>query len=553
MFYKNIEVDIPVKKRIRTSEPHYVYEILSRKNKKQKEKVVCVGIAISNNKMNPNEKYYEIHKEAISDKPLLIAKEFDNQVHLGASLVMRNIAKKEGLLDILESSFPGKSEILFSLVEYYLIRRDSAAQLYKYYLADHYTKLNYIPSETELSKFFNEYLDHELISEFLSKWMNYRLSLKSFTNHIDIDFDSTNRNVSSRNISLGEYGKAKVDEGLPQVNTAYFLDRETGLPIYFDIYYGSIIDMSHCQVALDKIKKIKKDIKGMIVLDRGYFSSNNLDYFSDKGFSFMCMGKDGLTLSELISIYPKEEISKPINRIYKTIYGLKLIGKPFKNSKKNYFLYLFYNEADVANEIARIQDDIEYACKFLIGKKDENENIQNTYGKRINLEYDEDKIIIKATPNYEYIENYKKEFGYFWIVSTEDDTPNNILRSYRFRDMVEKEMKYSKSLSDLDKTFARSDTAFEGKMLLGFISAIIRSSLILTLKPYFLQYSSETSQTALLELDKIKAEEINKDYILRYALTARQKQILALFGLTIKDVYKMLEDINFTRSLTPKK
>ena len=551
MIYRNIEVDIPVKKRIRTSEPHYVYEILSRKNKKQKEKVVCVGVATSSDKMNPNEKYYEVHKELISDKPLLEAKEFDNQVHLGASLVMRNIAKKEGLLEILESSFPGKSEIIFSLVEYYLIKRDSAAQLYKYYLTDHYTELNYIPSEAELSKLFNEYLDHELISKFLSKWMNYRFSLKTFSNHIDIDFDSTNRNVSSKSISLGEYGKAKVDEGLPQVNTAYLLDRETGLPIYFDIYYGSIIDMNHCQIALDKIKKIKKDVIGMFVLDRGYFSSNNLDYFYHKGFSFMCMGKDGITLSTLISIYPREEISKPINRVYQTIYGIKLIGKPFNNSKQDYFLYLFYNEADVASEIARIQDDIEYACKFLVGKKDKADNIQSVYGKRINLELDEDKIIIKATPNYEYIENYKKELGYFWIVSTEDDTPSNILRSYRFRDMVEKEMKYSKSLSDLDKTFARSDTVFEGKMLLGFISAIIRSSLILTLKPYFLQYSSETSQTVLLELDKIKAEEINEDYVLRYALTARQKQILALFGLTIKDVYKALGDINFTRKLVP--
>ena len=112
-------------------------------------------------------------------------------------------------------------------------------------------------------------------------------------------------------------------------------------------------------------------------------------------------------------------------------------------------------------------------------------------------------------------------------------------------------MKYSKSLSDLDKTFARSDTAFEGKMFLGFLAAIIRSILILSLKSYFLQYSNETSQTVLLELDKIKAEEINENYILRYALTSRQKQILSLFRLTLKDVYKTIESINFNRSLMP--
>ena len=85
-------------------------------------------------------------------------------------------------------------------------------------------------------------------------------------------------------------------------------------------------------------------------------------------------------------------------------------------------------------------------------------------------------------------------------------------------------------------------------MLLGFIASIIRSIIILKLRPYFLQYSNETSQTILLELDKIKAEEINNKYILRYALTARQKQILALFDLTLKDVYKIVDDINFNKS-----
>ncbi|MDY2889064.1 MAG: hypothetical protein SOU19_05790 [Candidatus Caccosoma sp.] len=262
------------------------------------------------------------------------------------------------------------------------------------------------------------------------------------------------------------------------------------------------------------------------------------------------MGKDGSTLTRLINNYPTSEISKPINRVYKTIYGVKLRDRAFVNSENEY--YLFYNESDVASEIARIQDEIEYCCKFLIGKKDINGNISNTYRKRINLEIDDDDIIISATPNYTYLEEYKKCFGYFWIVSTEDDTPVNILNTYRFRDMVEKEMKYSKSLCDLEKTFVRSDNAFESKMLLGFLSSIIRSIMILKLKPYFLQYSSETSQTVLLELDKIKAEEINDKYILRYALTVRQKQILALFDLTIKDVYNIIDTINYSKSISTK-
>ena len=545
MIYKQLKVKIPAKKRIRSTSPHYVYEILSRKP----EKVVCVGVAIDDKMMNPNDKYYDLHKEEIDSKPLGEIKEFDNQVHLGASLIIRSVAKSVGLLSVLNESFPGKSEILLSLVEYYLIRRDPASQLYKYYLRDHYSELNYIPNESTLSNLFNVYLNHDLISDFLSKWLNYRVNLNSFSNHVDIDFDSTNRNSNSKSLTLSEYGKAKVDEGLPQINTAYFLDRSSGLPIYFDVYYGSIIDMSHCKTALDKLKAVKSDIKGHIVLDRGYFSMNNLDYFTRNGFYFTCMGKEGKMFSKLIEDNPREEISKPRNRIYKTIYGLKMKGKAFIEDNKEYDLYLFYNEADVASEIARIQDEIEYCAKNLLGKADKKGYIRDSYGKRIEIVVDDNDIIISSKLNYEYIENYKKEFGYFWIISTEDSAPSTILKSYRYRDLVEKEMKYSKSLCDLEKTFASSDNAFESKMLLGFISSIIRSSMISKLEPYFLQYSSETSQTVLLELDKIKAEEINSIYVLRFALTSVQKQIMALFGLTLKDVYELIEKLNFTRKL----
>ena len=130
------------------------------------------------------------------------------------------------------------------------------------------------------------------------------------------------------------------------------------------------------------------------------------------------------------------------------------------------------------------------------------------------------------------------------IVSNKDESLESILKTYRFRDCVEKEMMHTKSSCDLNKTFASSDQAFEAKILLGFISSIVRSALIVKLKPYFLQYSSETSQTVLLELDKIKAERFGDSYKLKYALTAKQKQILALFDMTAKHIYESLDLLN---------
>lgn len=551
MFYKDTIVNIPAKKRIRKSGIPYVYEILSRKTKTTIEKVVCVGIAIDEFTMHPNEKYYEIHSEAKMQEPLKEPPVFDDSIYLGASVLIRSICKKEGLTKILDDCFPGKADLIISLAEYYSIRRDSTSQLFKYYARNHFTNLNYIPTDTELSKLFNEQIDEKGIRNFLEKWLKYRLSLKNKCKNIEIDFDSTNRNVSSKNIVAAEYGKAKVDEGLKQINTAYFLDRETGLPIFFDIYYGSIIDMSHCQIALEKIRSIDPNISGTIVLDRGYYSSKNIEYLLNNDINFIFMAKNCKKMNDLIYKYNASEITQPQNRIYKTIYGIKSKGKPFDDSSKELYLYLYYNEEDVAVCVSNLQDSIERTCKFLVGKKDTKGHIQNTYGKQINLEIDQEtKLILSATPNYEYISEYKRTTGYFLIVSDKDDSLQSMLTSYRYRDCVEKEMKYTKTLCDLNKTFASSDKAFEAKILLGFIASIIRSSIVLKLKPYFLQYSSETSQTALLELDKIKAEQFNGSYKLKYALTSKQKQILALFDLTIKNIYETLEIVNENVSIS---
>ena len=68
--------------------------------------------------------------------------------------------------------------------------------------------------------------------------------------------------------------------------------------------------------------------------------------------------------------------------------------------------------------------------------------------------------------------------------------------------------------------------------------------------PYKLQYSSETSQTLIKELDKIQLEKISGTYISRYALTSRQRQILALFGLRYNDVVSAIKIVNQTMKIS---
>lgn len=555
MIYSDIIVPIPKKKRITKGASHtkpYVYEILKRKNKDNpKDVVVCVGVAVSDTEMNPNEKYFEYHPEYKNQMPLEEPGIFDSQIHIGSSMLLRSAAGKTGITRILKKVFPGYEEMIQSLVEYYITERDSASQLYKYYLRDHYTELNYIPSDTTLSRFFNDYLSHEKIQSFLEHWMKHRLEGIRDAK-IDIDFDSTNYNINSVNVGSAERGKPKVDEGLPQVNVAYFLERATGLPVYYDIYYGSIIDMEHCKTAVGKMKAVNPDIRASFVMDRGYFSSSNLNYLEENNYKYLCMGKSTAEFHTMISVYPSFRIAKAENRMYGTIYGVKEKRKVFRESSKEYYVYFYYDTSKVTEELPRRQDLAEYACSFLIGKKDRNGHIRETYRNLVDLEYDSNNVIIGAKPNYEELDHFRDECGYFWIISNEDISPKEALDCYRHRDIVEKTFRGIKSETDLNKVYSHSDSAFEAKSFLGFLSAVLKAEITMRLRPYFIQYSSDTTRTVLKELEKIKVEELNGKYRLRYALTSRQKQILSFYDMNSSSTTEYVDSVNRTVSLADK-
>ena len=549
MVFEDILVPIPEKKRITKYGSHtknYVYEILARKGKdRKKDLTVCVGIAVSDTEMHPNDKYFEIHPEQEKKKPLEKTGDFDSQIHIGSSIVLRSSAARLGITGLLKEYFPGYDELIQTLIEYYMVERESAAQLYKYYLYDHYTELNYIPNETMLSRIFGEYLDHERITKFKNAWLKRRLDMDPEA-RIDIDFDSTNFNVSSKELEEAEYGHAKVKEGLPQINVAYYLERKSGLPVYYDIYYGSIIDMEHCKKAAEKLRSIQSDVKASFIMDRGYFSQSNLNYLEDNGFRYLCMGKETEPINELIVKTPTTAIMKAENRMYGHIYGLKKYGKVFKASSKEYNIYLYYDPSKPVDRLPELQDWVEYGCANIVGKRDKKHGIRNTYGKYIKMELDDNDVIISAVPNYAYLNKYRETCGYFWIISNEDLTAEEALNCYRHRDPVERAFRNIKTEADLSKMYVSSDHAFEAKSFLAFLTAVLRAEITLRLRPYFFQYSSETTQTVLKELEKIKAEQLTDKYFLRFELTSKQKQILSFYDVAKADVLEYVRKLNDT-------
>lgn len=552
MFFTDITVDVPQAKRIQKPSG-CVYEILHRKGKDyDKDKVICVGKLVSDSKMNPNEKYFDLHPEVINDSTELPQQgEFSNNLHLGLYIIIKKGFEDLGLKQLIDKHFPGKFDLILSLCNYYLLRRESASQLYKYFATDHFTGMNYIPSDTELSNFLNYGITRENITPLLTDILKKSIESMGKDAQISVDFDSTNFNASSPFLQLSEFGQPKVDEGIPQVNVAYFLNRKTGLPIYYDIYYGSIIDMNHCKTAIDKIKEIASAVKIQFVMDRGYFSQSNIEYIANNGYEFVCLGKKNDCFSKYVRENPPEVMKKSSNRIKQKLYGIKFKDLAFKESKNNFYVYLIYNEQEALNKGNDLQDEIESLAKLLIGKKDEHEKIRKKNSRFMNIIVDKDFVITHVDINYDEVDRAKEEKGYFWIVSNINDNVENIYHLYAQRDVVEKNMMYVKSGCDLIKDYAQSDEMLESKTLLGFLCSCIKTYILEKTKPYRIQYSCETSETVMEELDKIVSEKYTNKYIKRFSISSEQKQILSYFGYdknivdsSIKELNQVMELVN---------
>ena len=100
--------------------------------------------------------------------------------------------------------------------------------------------------------------------------------------------DSTNMNTQAGYLELAEYGHAKDYKALPQVNVSIGYHQTDHVPLFYEIYPGSMIDNTECEMMVERAYKYGcKDIG--IILDRGYFSQNNIKYIERKGYDYVLM------------------------------------------------------------------------------------------------------------------------------------------------------------------------------------------------------------------------------------------------------------------------
>ena len=457
-------------------------------------------------------------------------------LRVGAYFVLRKIIEEYNLVELLGGYFEQRDLGLFlDLAVYSIIAENNAAQYYPDYTFNHPLFTNGMKqySDSTVSDFLNSVTDDQSTG-FLNSWNETR----NHREKIYISYDSTNKNCQAGDIEMVEFGHPKVDVGQPVFNYAVAYDTHNQEPLFYEKYPGSLNDISQLQFMLDKAfgygyKKIG------FILDRGYFSSENIQYMDKCGYSFVIMVKGMASLvNELVLEHKGTFESKRVNNIYEYgVYGKTVKHRLYAGDKKERYFHLYHSISKESAERAGIENRLNQMTLYLKKYQNKVKEFGPGFEKYFNLHYDEKtQAFVLPEERCSVVERELDLAGYFCIITSEKMSAKEAIELYKSRDTSEKLFRGDKSYLGNKSIRVYSEESARAKIFVEFVAMILRCKMYTKLKEEMKKLEKKpnymTVPAALKELEKIEmVRQLDNVYRLDHAVTANQKTILNAFGL----------------------
>ena len=457
-------------------------------------------------------------------------------LRVGAYFVLRKIIEEYNLVELLGGYFEQRDLGLFlDLAVYSIIAENNAAQYYPDYTFNHPLFTNGMKqySDSTVSDFLNSVTDDQSTG-FLNSWNETR----NHREKIYISYDSTNKNCQAGDIEMVEFGHPKVDVGQPVFNYAVAYDTHNQEPLFYEKYPGSLNDISQLQFMLDKAfgygyKKIG------FILDRGYFSCENIQYMDKCGYSFVIMVRGMASLvNELVLEHKGTFESKRVNNIYEYgVYGKTVKHRLYAGDKNERYFHLYHSISKESAERAGIENRLNQMTLYLKKYQNKVKEFGPGFEKYFNLHYDEKtQAFVLPEERCSVVERELDLAGYFCIITSEKMSAKEAIELYKSRDTSEKLFRGDKSYLGNKSIRVYSEESARAKIFVEFVAMILRCKMYTKLKEEMKKLEKKpnymTVPAALKELEKIEmVRQLDNVYRLDHAVTANQKTILNAFGL----------------------
>jgi transposase len=348
-------------------------------------------------------------------------------------------------------------------------------------------------------------------------------------------YDITSLSSYSQLINLLEYGYNRDGESLPQINMSLILDKDKGIPVMYDIFPGSISDVSTLSGTLKKIKA--HGIQNYVaVMDRGFFSlSNLLELMGDK-ISFIMAAKLQLNDLKQLMIEAQKDIDdvKYLHKFSK----YPIFAKPITYNLDSIEVhgYVYYDpkleQTEKQTLLSRLHDIREELLKVRLNKNSNSYAVfkENAHGfgnffdwhvidNRFDVAVKQNAVAQRMNKMGKYILFYSGDFDWMECLSL-----------YREREEIEKSFKALKNELDILPLNTHSEKTTRGFIFIAFLGLIIRTRLMNMMRDAEIldKYSVEL---LLLQLEKLRKIALADGQIFVTEMTKKQREIFQALNL----------------------
>ncbi len=338
-----------------------------------------------------------------------------------------------------------------------------------------------------------------------------------------------------------QYGRSKEEQSLPQLNLALVFGEKSHLPFYYRKLAGNIPDsktVKHLLATLDVLgfSKVK------LVMDRGFYSEANINALFKEHLKFLISVKISLTFIRdgLDSLYEGfrsfESYSEKYDLYCHTVQTewQYTQHRPNKgdtlSTPKRIYIHYYYN-IDQAAEDEKAFDRKLTALHHELVTGNRLVEHEKLYKKYFDVKTTA-KRGTRASVKKEAVQQAKRYYGFFALLTNETMGAIMALEIYRNKDVVEKAFGNLKERLNARRMLVSSEQSLDGKLFVEFVSLIYLSYIKKQMQDgdLFKRYSM---QQMLDKLDVIECFAIPGQQLQVGEILDKQKLIYDAFGIAL--------------------
>ena len=502
----------------------YVYKVLStfRNEKGQPTNIrQLIGkLDPETGMLIPNDNYYTHFESADVEIPPSVETlpSVDSVHSIGAAFLIGCLLTDLGVTTVLtESVGVAKAHAIITAATYMACRGNVFE-----HVADwcETSALNEIPLTSQKASSLFSSITHADRMSFFRQWIGAQQCQPQY-----LAYDVTSFSSYATGIAETEWGYNRDRDKLPQINLGCYTCEESGMPVFYVTYPGSIVDKSHLPYMMAYNAELGIEDVGF-VMDMGFCTTDNLNFMHSSNYRYI-LAADARHKTPRAAI---DEVRNGIvsmrHHISDNTYGRSVHGRFYGVRATMHIYYdpdnaqrqhqdLYRTVASQEERLGQVHQLTEREVKKYSGLFDIKRNKDGTF---------------TYSRNYDKIDKASRNHGFFCLLTNTNLSSSEVLSLYRKKDIIEKGFDDLKNHVDQKRMHTHNSATTEGKMFCAFISLIVASAMNnVSHKSKIKKIRSKDE--ILSEMEKIMVVTVAGGKRLMNPVTKTQRMILEAFGI----------------------